>query len=61
MLEAMTNANSESPFLLMSSLAAGKPHLSDYANSKYAGEQVLQGFPGLELDDISPTGRLWSG
>ncbi len=54
MLEAMTNANSESPFLLMSSLAAGKPHLSDYANSKYAGEQVLQDFPALSWTIFRP-------
>lgn len=42
MLDALERVNSTAPFLLMSSLAAGKPHLSDYAHSKYAGEQVLQ-------------------
>jgi len=32
----------EIPFLLVSSLAASRPTLSDYANSKHLGEQKLQ-------------------
>lgn len=53
-LEAMKNVNSEAHFLLMSSLAAGKPQLSDYANSKFAGEQVLQDFPALNWTIFRP-------
>ena len=43
MLEALERSNSAAPLLLLSSLAASKPELSDYAYSKYAGEQLLQG------------------
>jgi len=42
MLEAVERSNSAAPLLLVSSLAASKPELSDYAYSKYAGEQLLQ-------------------
>jgi nucleoside-diphosphate-sugar epimerase len=38
----------------MSSLAAGKPHLSDYANSKYSGEQVLQNSPTVNWTIFRP-------
>ena len=53
-LEAMQKADSEAPFLLMSSLAASKPHLSDYANSKYAGEQILQNYLVLNWTIFRP-------
>ena len=53
-LEAMQKADCEVPFLLMSSLAASKPHLSDYANSKYAGEQILQNYPVLNWTIFRP-------
>ena len=39
MLEALQRSNSAASLLLLSSLAASKPELSDYANSKYAGDQ----------------------
>jgi nucleoside-diphosphate-sugar epimerase len=42
MLEALERSASAPPVLLLSSLAAGKPALSDYAYSKHAGEQLLQ-------------------
>ena len=41
MVDAMNDAGSQAPLLLISSLAATRPHLSDYANSKYLGEQEL--------------------
>jgi len=47
-VDAMNQAGTESPLLLISSLAASRPHLSDYARSKYLGEQELikhAGFP----------------
>ena len=43
MLEALERSNSPLPLLLLSSLAASRPELSDYARSKYEGEQLLQG------------------
>ena len=43
LLEAMERSNSAVPLLLLSSLAASRPELSDYAYSKYAGEQLLRG------------------
>ncbi len=43
MREALERSNPAAPLLLLSSLAASKPELSDYAYSKYAGEQLLQG------------------
>lgn len=39
---AAAAARAELPLLLMSSLAASEPHLSDYARSKAAGERALQ-------------------
>ncbi len=41
MLKALSSCESEAQLLLISSLAASRPELSDYANSKYLGEQVL--------------------
>ena len=43
MLEALERSNNPPPLLLLSSLAASKPELSDYAHSKFEGEQLLQG------------------
>lgn len=40
-LEALQHSGSAPPLLLLSSLAASRPELSDYAYSKYAGEQLL--------------------
>jgi len=40
--EALNRCGSETPFLLISSLAASRPQISDYANSKFLGEQELK-------------------
>ena len=42
MIEAQAGQSSPAPFLLISSLAASRPELSDYARSKYMGEQALR-------------------
>ncbi|MCP5145531.1 MAG: NAD-dependent epimerase/dehydratase family protein [Gammaproteobacteria bacterium] len=42
------------PLLLMSSLAASRPEVSDYAASKRAGEQALQDVPGLQWTVFRP-------
>ncbi len=41
-VDAMNQAGTGIPLLLISSLAASRPHLSDYANSKYLGEQEVK-------------------
>jgi len=41
LVDALNQAGSEIPLLLISSLAASRPRISDYANSKYLGEQVV--------------------
>jgi nucleoside-diphosphate-sugar epimerase len=42
-VDAMNQARSETPLLLISSLAASRPQVSDYANSKFLGErEVIQ-------------------
>jgi len=43
MLEALEHSDSPPPLLLLSSLAASRPELSDYAQSKFEGERLLQG------------------
>jgi nucleoside-diphosphate-sugar epimerase len=43
MVNAMNKAGATVPLLLISSLAASRPHVSDYANSKYLGEQEVRG------------------
>jgi len=40
-VDAMNLAGAQIPLLLVSSLAASRPQVSDYANSKYLGEQEL--------------------
>ncbi len=40
-VDAMNRAGSETPLLLISSLAASRPRVSDYANSKFLGEQEV--------------------
>ncbi len=47
-LQAQAAVKSQSPLLLISSLAAGRPQLSHYARSKFLGEQVLR------EHDVSP-------
>jgi nucleoside-diphosphate-sugar epimerase len=41
-VDAMNQVGSEVPLLLLSSLAASRPGVSDYANSKYLGEQEVK-------------------
>ena len=41
-VDAMNQAGAGIPLLLVSSLAASRPHVSDYANSKYLGEQEVK-------------------
>jgi nucleoside-diphosphate-sugar epimerase len=41
LVEAMNAVSTEVPLLLISSLAASRPGVSDYANSKYLGEQEV--------------------
>ena len=40
-VDAMNQSGSETPLLLISSLAASRPRISDYANSKFLGEQEI--------------------
>jgi len=54
LLEALEQSGHTPPILLLSSLAASRPHLSDYANSKYEGEQVLRGNPSVSWTILRP-------
>ena len=54
MLEALEQSGDAPPLLLLSSLAASRPHLSDYARSKHEGEQLLQGKPLLPWTILRP-------
>jgi nucleoside-diphosphate-sugar epimerase len=53
-VDAMNQAGTESPLLLISSLAASRPHLSDYARSKYLGEQELIKYAGFPWTIFRP-------
>ena len=54
MLEALEQTGNAPPMLLLSSLAASRPQLSDYARSKYEGEQLLHGKPLLPWTILRP-------
>jgi nucleoside-diphosphate-sugar epimerase len=58
MLEALAQIKHTSgntpPMLLLSSLAASRPSLSNYAHSKFAGEQLLHGKPLLPWTILRP-------
>ncbi len=54
MLKALEQSANPPPMLLLSSLAASKPQLSDYARSKYEGECVLHGKPSLPWTILRP-------
>jgi len=58
MLDALEQAHHSTgntlPMLLLSSLAASRPTLSDYANSKHEAEQLLQGKPSLTWTILRP-------
>jgi nucleoside-diphosphate-sugar epimerase len=59
MLDALEQAHHSTgntpPILLLSSLAASRPNVSDYARSKYEGEQFLQGKPLLPWTILRPS------
>ena len=54
MLDALERTADAPPMLLISSLAASQPGLSDYAQSKYQGEQLLFGKSSLPWTIIRP-------
>ena len=54
MLAALEQTANAPPLLLLSSLAASKPHLSDYARSKHDGEQLLHGKSLLRWTILRP-------
>ena len=58
MVAALGRSNDPVPLLLLSSLAASRPALSDYAHSKAEGERILQQHPSLigGLQDITNSG-----
>lgn len=54
MLDALEGSGKPPPMLLLSSLAASRPELSDYARSKYQGEQLLKDRPLLPWTILRP-------
>jgi len=54
MLEALERVPGSPPLLLVSSLAASRPQLSDYSFSKHAGEQLLLDKPSLAWTILRP-------
>jgi 2-alkyl-3-oxoalkanoate reductase len=54
-LQAQRAEGSQSPLLLISSLAASRPELSHYARSKFLGEQVLRGLGDTPWTILRPT------
>ena len=53
-LEALERSNKAPPMLLLSSLAASRPEISDYARSKFEGEQLLHDKPSLRWTILRP-------
>ena len=54
MVRALDTLSKPPPLLLLSSLAASRPHLSDYARSKCEGEQVLHSRDRLSWTVLRP-------
>jgi len=54
MLKALRGTREPPSLLLISSLAASRPELSDYSRSKREGEEVLKGSSGLPWTIIRP-------
>jgi len=52
--QAMSQSASTAKLLLVSSLAASRPEISDYAATKFAGENVLREFPQLSWSILRP-------
>ncbi len=53
-VNAMNHAKSGVPLLLISSLAASRPQVSDYANSKFLGEQEVVGHADFPWTILRP-------
>ena len=53
-VDAMNQVKTRIPMLLVSSLAAARPHVSDYANSKFLGERELIEHAGFPWTIIRP-------
>lgn len=51
---AMSQIASTAPLLLVSSLAASRPQISDYALTKFEGENVMREFPQLAWSILRP-------
>jgi len=54
-LKALERSNKTPPMLLLSSLAASRPEISDYARSKFEGEQLLHDKPSLCWTILRPS------
>ena len=54
MLDALERTGKAVPMLLLSSLAASRPDISDYARSKFEGEQLMQDKPALPWTILRP-------
>ena len=54
LLKSMEQSDRHLPFLLISSLAASRPELSDYTLSKFKGEQCLKSAPELPWTILRP-------
>lgn len=52
--EALRRSGRPVPLLLVSSLAASRPQVSDYALTKHEGEQVLRGFDDIAWTILRP-------
>jgi len=53
-LDALGRVPEPPPLLLISSLAASRPQLSDYSSSKHAGEQLLRDSPAVDWTILRP-------
>lgn len=54
LVDALSQLDDPPPVLLLSSLAASKPDVSDYANSKFQGEEVLKGHSNIGWTVLRP-------
>jgi nucleoside-diphosphate-sugar epimerase len=54
LIDALEQSGGTTPVLLLSSLAASRPQLSDYARSKHSGEQLLKDRPLLSWTILRP-------
>jgi uncharacterized protein YbjT (DUF2867 family) len=60
-INAMGDSCPETPFLLVSSLAAGKPGLSDYSSSKFLGEEMVRTKARIPWTIFRPTAVYGEG